>query len=175
MMDGLLLVSARREFAEQLLQMIQTAVAGSHAIALSGAEARRRTGGTEFAGVLITGRLPDESGVDLAYDLASSGCQGVILICERDALLDAHEALDGTGAVILARPLTREALLNSLKLVVRVREGGGTLDKAKLMLIQMKNFTEPQAHRYIQKLAMDKRLPREVAAQLVIRTLEKQG
>lgn len=174
MTDGLLIVCGRRDFAEQMLTMVSAAVAGTHLIALSGAEARRKTELSDFSGVLITGRLPDESGMDLALDLAENGCAGVMLIAERDALLDAHEMLDGTGVTILARPLTRDALINALRLVVRVREGGGTTDKAKLMLIQMKNYTEPQAHRYIQKLAMDKRLPRDVVAQLIIKSLESE-
>lgn len=174
MSDGLLVVCARRDYAAQLVAMVSSAVPGSHLVALSGAEARRKTGRSDFAGVLIVGRLADESGLDLALDLADQGAQGVMLLVERDALLDAHEVLDGTGVTILARPLSRDAFLHALQLVVRVREGGGTLDKAKLMLIQQKNITEPQAHRYIQKLAMDKRLPRDVVAQLVIRELERE-
>lgn len=174
MSDGLLIVCARKDFAGQLIAMISAAVPGNHAVSLSGAEARRRTGLSEFEGVLITGRLSDESGVDLALDLAEKGCSGIMLICERNELLDAHEALDGTGVTILSRPLTKDTLLHSLKLVVNVREGGGTLDRAKLMLIQIKNYTEPQAHRYIQKIAMDKRVPRDIAAQMIIRALEKQ-
>ncbi|MDR3645111.1 MAG: ANTAR domain-containing protein [Clostridia bacterium] len=175
MSDGLLIVCAQSNFAAQLLGMISAAVAGTHLTASSGAEARRMAGMSEYAGILITGKLPDESGLDLALDLSTNGCPGVMIITERDALLDAHEVLDGTGVTILARPLTKDALVHSLQLVIRVYEGGGTLDKAKLMLMQMKNYNEPQAHRYIQKLAMDKRLPRDVAAQLIIRALERQG
>lgn len=174
MSGGFLIVCGRRSFADQLLGMVSSAVAGTHQIALSGAEARRKTGINEFEGVLIAGRLPDEGDIGLAQELAENGCPGVMVVVERDALLDAHEALDGTGVTILGRPLSREALLNSMRLMARVREGGGTLDKAKLMLIQIKHYTEPQAHRYIQKIAMDKRLPRDVVAQLVVRALERE-
>ena len=96
-----------------------------------------------------------------------------MIVVERNSLYDAHERLDGKGVTILVKPLNKNALLHSIKLIVNVKEGGGTLEKAKLLLIQQQNFTETLAHRYIQKFAMDKRLPREVAAQMIIKAIEK--
>lgn len=173
MANGMLIVCSQAAFAEKLCGMIASAVPGSHTTALSGAEARRKTGLSEFAAVIITGRLADENAIDLAIDLAASGCTGVVIVVDREALYEAHEALDGTGVTILVKPITRDALIHSLQFLSHVREGGGTVDKAKLMLMQWKNFSEPQAHRYIQKLSMDRRLPREVAAQMIIRALQK--
>jgi len=172
MSDSILVVCGKREFGDQLISLISASIMGNHSCATSGAEARRKTGLNEYEAVLIAGKFPDETTLELAESLANNSCNGVMIVVERDVLYDAHEALDGTGVTILVKPLTKDALLHSIKLIVKVKEGGGTIEKAKLMLIQQKNFTEQQAHRYIQKLAMDKRLPREVAAQLIIKAID---
>lgn len=172
--DGMLIVCGQRKFAGQLLAILSGTVAGSHAVAVSGAEARRKTGMSDFEAVLISGRLPDEDYLGLAAELALGGCKGVIVVVDRNSLYDAHDVLDGTGVLILAQPLTKDALQHAVQLMVKAQVGGGTLEKAKLMLMQYKGWTEPQAHRYIQKVSMDKRLPRDVSAQLIIRALEKE-
>lgn len=174
MSDGMLIICGQREFGRNLLTIISSAIAGSHSLTGSGAEARRRLSLNEFAAVLIAGKLPDEPGLDLALDLAQDGILNLIYITDRNELLDAHEALDGTGVTILSTPLTQNSLTQAIRLVMRVSEGGGTFEKAKLMLVQQKNWTEPQAHRYIQKLSMDKRMPRDLAAHLVIKALERE-
>jgi len=173
--NGLLLVCGQQEFAAQLLSIISLALPGAHFTVASGAQARRETSFIEFEAVLIAGRLPDETPNDLAVGLAENGVKGIIIIVDRGELADAHETLDGLGVTILSKPLTKEALTQAIKLIVRVGDGkGGIFEKAKLMLVQQKNWTEPQAHRYIQKLSMDKRLPRDVTSQYVIRALERE-
>lgn len=173
--DGVLLVCGQREFGEKLLPIISSAIPSVNSMAVSGAEARRKTSLTEYAAVLIAGRLPDETTSDLAIGLSENGVNGVIIVVDRANLVDAHEMLDGTGVTILAKPITKDSLTQAIKLIVRVGVGkGGIFEKAKLMLVQQKNWTEPQAHRYIQKLSMDKRLPRDVTSQYVIRALERE-
>lgn len=173
--DGMLVVCSQHDFAEQLISIISSVFAGAHSTVASGAQARRQSGLTEYAAVLIAGRLLDETAVGLATGLAENGVKRIIIVVDRASLADAHEMLDGTGVTILSKPLTKEALTQAVRLIVRVGYGeGGIFEKAKLMLIQQKNWTEPQAHKYIQKLSMDKRLPRDVTSQYVIRALERE-
>ncbi len=171
--EGLLLVCGQRDFGVHLLALLAPEMQGSQAV--TGAEARRKTSLVDYQAVLLAGRVPDENTVELAEGLAESGVKGVMIVVDRVDLADTHEALDGTGVTILSKPLTKEALTQSIKLVVRVSSGpAGIFEKAKLMLMQQKNWTEPQAHRYIQKLSMDKRMPRDVMSQAVIRALERE-
>lgn len=174
MSDGMLIVCGKKEFGEQLRRIIAAGVPGGHELALSGAEARRKTALSEYSSVLIADRLPDEGTLDLALELADRGCGGVMLVVDRNTVFDAHEVLDGTGVTILVKPITKSTLVHTIQLVLKVREGGGTFEKAKLMLVQMKKFNESQAHRYIQKISMDKRIPRDIAAQMVIKALERE-
>jgi len=46
------------------------------------------------------------------------------------------------------------------------------IDRAKCVLIQYLNMTEPQAHRYIEKQAMDMRITRAEVAQGILKTYE---
>ncbi|MFT8887298.1 MAG: ANTAR domain-containing protein [Ethanoligenens sp.] len=174
MNDGMLVVCGQRTFCKNLCDLITSSIAIHPSVAVSGAEARRKTSMSEMNAVLLAGKLPDENVLDLALELAQGGVNGVMIVIDRGALFEAHEVLDGSGVTILANPLTKDALIQAIRLVMKVAEGGGTLDRAKLMLVQMKGWTEPQAHRYIQKLSMDKRLPRELAAQIVIKALNRE-
>lgn len=173
--DGILIVCGQKEFAKNLLAILSSSIAGNHSTAFSGADARRRTSIKEYMAVLVAGRLPDEPSLDLVQELAQSLEGNIIYITDRNELLDAHEALDGTGVTILSTPLTKSSLTQSIRLVLRVAEGGGTFERAKLLLVQRKGWNESQAHRYIQKLSMDKRIPRELAAQMVLKALERES
>lgn len=173
--DGVLVVCGQREFAGQLAAIISSVVPGLYTTADSGAQARRMTSLTEYAAVLIAGKLYDETLTDLALGLSENGVERIIIIVDRVNIVDTHEILDGTGVTILSKPISRDALTQAVKLILKVGSGkGGIFEKAKLMLVQQKNWTEPQAHRYIQKVSMDKRLPRDVTSQYVIRALEKE-
>lgn len=173
--DGMLVVCSQRDLAQQLISIISSVLTGVHSTVASGAQARRQTALTEYSVVLIAGRLPDETALDLAIGLADNGVKRIIIVVDRVELADAHEILDGTGVTILAKPITKDALSQAVKLIVKVGSGeGGIFEKAKLMLVQQKNWTEPQAHRYIQKTSMEKRLPRDVTSQYVIRALERE-
>lgn len=172
--EGILIVCGQPDLSDYLIKLVGSVIPGRHIAALSGAEARRKAAQSEFQAVLIAGKLSDEPKIDLALDLAHNEISGIMVVTERDELYEAHESLDGTGVTILSKPLPKEALLQSIRLIICVSEGGGTLEKAKLMLMNYKNFNEPQAHRYIQKISMNKRLPREVAAQMVIKSIEKE-
>jgi response regulator NasT len=172
---GTLVVCSQRELADQIVSLISTVSVGLSSVAISGAQARRQTSLTEFEAVIIAGKLPDETANNLAIGLAENGVKRIIVVVDRSSLVDAHEVLDGTGVTILSKPLTKDTLLQTVKLIVKVGSGeGGIFEKAKLMLVQQKNWTESQAHRYIQKLSMDKRLPRDVTSQYVIKALERE-
>ena len=48
-----------------------------------------------------------------------------------------------------------------------------TVDRAKCLLIQFESMTESDAHRYIEKAAMDQRVPRLQVAQEILQQYEK--
>lgn len=175
MPGGLLLVCSQKSAADQLSKIISTVFPGIHTTAVSGSQARRLTSLTDYSLVVIAGRLKDESAENLALELAHSNIKPIIVIVDSAELTDAHDILDCMGVTILPKPLSKEVFLNTIRLVSKLSSGeGGIFEKAKLKLVQQKGWTEPQAHRYIQKVSMEKRLPRDVTAQYVLKALDRE-
>ena len=95
-----------------------------------------------------------------------------------------------TGVQTCALPIYRQFFFQSVKLVNAARrrmqglqkENTGLkskieeirmVDRAKCLLIQYQNLTEPQAHRFIEKQAMDRRLTRLDVARQILTTYEE--
>jgi response regulator NasT len=172
---GMLMVCSQKSVADKLLKIISTVLPGIHATAVSGSQARRLTSLTDYSLILIAGKLKDESAENLALELADSGIKPIVILVDAAELSDAREILVGLGVTILTKPLSKQVLLNTIGLVSKLSSGeGGIFEKAKLRLVQEKGWSEPQAHRYIQKVSMERRLPRDVTAQYVLKALDKE-
>ena len=100
---------------------------------------------------------------------------------------DVQNRIKFTGAFVLGRPFTKSTLVQTVRLAVVARENMHRLeqektelskqlddvkviDRAKCCLIEYLNLTEKQAHRHIQKLAMDSRRPQRDIAEDILRT-----
>ena len=99
------------------------------------------------------------------------------------------EPPEGSGAVFLKSPVSSAMLLQTLALALEMRarlralEGENErlkaalsdfklIDRAKCALIQYLGMTEKDAHRFIEKQAMDRRVPRREIALDILKTYE---
>ena len=97
--------------------------------------------------------------------------------------------MEDSGAMVLPKPISRQFFCQSLKFVSAARRRMRGLknentrlqkkiddirlvDRAKCVLIQYADFTEQQAHRYIEKKAMDQRVSRREVAEDILRIYE---
>ena len=185
-MDRALIVSARQEITELAEQLLRIEGCGRIASAVSGSEARRLVKNeSEPELVIINTPLPDEFGQELAEMIAETTSAGIILICGGDA---ADEIAD-SGVNVIARPYTREILQRTIRLVLSARarmagvkkesadilsriEEMRTINRAKTTLMKYLKFTEPQAHKYIEKQAMNNRQTRLEVAQRILAQYE---
>ena len=118
-------------------------------------------------GIVICGfRLPDMNWLELAEDLPA-GFQ--VLLIARPERVEETDLPPGT--VFLPLPLKIPDLLSTLEIMfhgIRKRKRPGrtrpgirsdqdrrTIEKAKEILMERIHMTEPEAHRYLQKCAMD--------------------
>ncbi|MDD7516252.1 ANTAR domain-containing response regulator [Ruminococcus flavefaciens] len=185
-MERAIIVSANNEFSELCEQLLRIEGCGRTAVAVSGSEARRLVkNNTEPDLVIINTPLSDEFGQELAEMIADSTTAGIILICSGDVADDIADRVSDSGVNVLSRPVTREALQRTIRLIIaaRVRMAGvkkesddilsrieemRTINRAKTTLMKYLRFTEPQAHKYIEKQAMNNRQTRlEVAARIL--------
>ena len=185
-MDRAIIVSTNSDISELSEQLLRIEGCGRTAVAASGSEARRLVNNdAEPELVIINTPLPDEFGQELAEMIAETTSAGIILICGGDVADDIADRVSDSGINVLARPVTSEILQRTIRLVIaaRVRMAGvkkesadilsrieemRTINRAKTTLMKYLKFTEPQAHKYIEKQAMNNRQTRlEVAVRIL--------
>lgn len=159
----------------------------TRAAAYSGAEARRRLlTGEEFDLAVIKSPLSDEFGDDLALTLSERPME-VILLTQAERLEDCAERMSGSGVLVISLPIVRPLFMQTVsnlmethgRLMALRRENErlrGKLEEtrriglAKCLLVEHERMSEAEAHRYIEKNAMDLRLSRaEVATMIMAR------
>lgn len=150
-------------------------------------QARRRLADTEFDIVLINTPLPDDFGMQLAIDICSTSGAGVLLLVKNDHYNDVYAKVVGYGVIALSKPTSRRwwpricgfcappgsgcAGMQEKQATVeeKIKEIR-LVNRAKWLLIECLRMTEAEAHRYIEKQAMDLRISKREAAENIIKT-----
>ncbi len=187
-MQELLLVSGTKKSTETLVQLLESAVPFHIRCVASAAAARLALCETEYSVVVINAPLGDEFGGDLAMECLDHNCGVVLLVREENA--DAlFQTLGESGVSVVPKPLNKTVFFQALKLSLSVHSRIGKLqkqnqflenqldemrlvDRAKFALIQYVKMTEPQAHRYIEKHAMDMCSTKREVALNILKTYE---
>ena len=182
-----LLVAAKGQ--GKLTEWLSAICAGEIVPAAGAAQARRKASDDEFALVLINAPLQDESGLDLAIDLARNTTAAVVLLAKTElAALFADTAAEA-GVLIVTKPVNMLLLEQTIKIGISCRnrllmykeqtarlqtryEELKVIDRAKCLLIEHMRITEEEAHRVIEKEAMDSRMSRVRVARKVLDKFE---
>ncbi|MCR4888721.1 MAG: ANTAR domain-containing protein [Ruminococcus sp.] len=190
-MNRAYIVSAPSNSLAMLEQAVRIEGFGSVAVISGCSEARRLIkGGASPDIIIINTPLSDEFGQELAETAAEETSAGIILICSGDIADELADRLSDYGVTVLARPVSRETLSRHIRLITanRSRMSGlkketpeimnrieemRVINRAKTVLMKYLKFTEPQAHRYIEKQAMNNRQTRREVAERVIEQYEK--
>lgn len=129
--------------------------------------------------------LRDESGIDLAIDAASHTATSVLMLVRAELADQVQAQLENYGVFVVAKPVARPLFDQAIRYAAVLRNRLMTvcaekarlekkladvrvIDRAKCLLIQYRGLTEEQAHRAIEKQAMDTRQTRVAVAQTVI-------
>ena len=158
-------------------------------VAANAGEAKRLLISTPYDIIIIDAPLSDEFGYELAANLASETPSGILLLVRNENYEQIANRVESYGVFTVAKPITQLSFYHSVKLVVATRERMRALEnkninlqskmdeirlvnRAKWVLIERLSMTEPQAHRYIEKQAMDLRTSRREVAQSIIKAHE---
>jgi len=152
--------------------------------AANGLEARKLLQLHAFDLVVVSAPLADEYG-DAVARAADAADATTLLLVKAEHADPVWEHIKQTDVCLLTKPFKRamlfQALRHATKLTSLRRERdrlrqqiqeANLLNRAKLVLIQVLKMTEPQAHRYIEKQAMDLRITRREVAEGIINTYE---
>ena len=155
----------------------------------SGGEARRLLLEQDFDLVIINAPLPDESGENLSRHIASKGASQVILVVKSECFDEISAATEKEGVLVVAKPINSSIFWATVKLAKstfsRLKkmqaenaklkqkiEDIRMIDRAKCILIAHLNISEQDAHRMIEKQAMDMRTTRRAIAEEVLKVYE---
>lgn len=137
--------------------------------------------------VIINSPLPDDVGIRFAIDIESLKGAVVLLFVRAELYDDVYEKVAEYGVFTLSKPFSipffaialdwmesakeRLRCLETKTLSVeRKMEEIRTVNRAKWLLISELKMDEPQAHRYIEKQAMDRCVSKREVAEEIIKT-----
>lgn len=187
--DCVLLVAS----TDKGLALLQSLVSGGRypavRICRSGAEARQERLSADVSMVLINTPLCDETGLELAVDFAQASIAGVMLLVKADLADTVAARVEEHGVLVIGKPVIRQIFEQAIRFAIashhrmvilktekerleRKLSEQQLIDRAKCVLIQYLNMTEDQAHRYIEKQAMDTRQTKVHIAQTILSTYE---
>jgi response regulator NasT len=158
-------------------------------VSQSCSEARRLLLEWDFDLVIINSPLKDETGESFSRHIAGKGVSQVILVvkseyfdaittvCERDGILTVSKPMNRAvfWSVLMLAKSAQKKMKQTQAENVQLREKIANIriiDRAKSILISCMNMNEQEAHRYIEKQAMDKRSTRREIAEGIIKTYE---
>lgn len=146
-------------------------------------EARRIVGERNFNIVIVDSG--DGSDTDLAVNIADS-YSTILLLVTNEHFDEISYRVEGYGVLTLIKPFEPFYFYNMIKVAIAVQYKVQTLssqtvklktkmeeirlvNRAKLLLVEKQGMTEQEAHRYLEKEAMDSGLKRIAVAENVIK------
>lgn len=143
--------------------------------------------GSRFDLIIINTPLEDQFG-DEAAVLASVKSDAGVIILIKNALVDNFAVeMERNGVMVVGKPVVkgilRQAILFAQVMKYRIKvlqkenkkltsrlDSVKTVNKAKWVLVEYLNMTEQQAHKYIEKQAMERRLTKMQVAERILKT-----
>lgn len=148
-------------------------------------DARSKLHESPYDIVIINAPLKDESAARLCMDVGQSNGTIAAVFAEDDAFEEIYAKVSSQGVFVLHKPSSRKLLSQALYLMMCARERVRNLEKkvgkteskldevrivnrAKWMLIDREGLSEADAHRRIEKSAMDAGITKKLAAQMIL-------
>lgn len=137
--------------------------------------------------VIINTPLPDDFGTSLALDVSETDGVCVLLFTRAENFSELSSVLAPHGVLTLPKPTSPELTEEVVELMCATRERLRRIEikksfaeermedirvvnKAKWFLIEQLKMTEQEAHRYIEKQAMDRCITKRVIAENILST-----
>ncbi len=184
-----LLVSATPKAAEFFADLSEEARIAKIVCVETAGQAKRELINSNFDILIINTPLSDDFGIQLALDVAESGGTGVLIIVRADMYEQVVCKVEDYGVLTLAKPISRQLAFQTLKLITATvnklkkysqkamsleekMEEIRLVNRAKWILIEQHKMSEAEAHRYIEKRAMDFCQKKKDIAINIIKTYE---
>ena len=184
---SVLVVSSSEKLNTALLPLLPESRFSPVTVVSSVSAAKRITAERRFDCIIVNSPLPDDTGTGFAVDAAGLPGTVVAMLVRAEVLDEIFDKVAEHGVFTLPKPVSRPILTLALEWMSSAREKLRKLEKktlsveekmeeirivnrAKWLLISELKMDEPRAHRYIEKQAMDRCIPRREVAEEIIRT-----
>lgn len=148
--------------------------------------AKRALAEKAFDFVIINAPLPDDAGTRFAIDICTSKQSAVLLLAKSDVHAGIHDRVAEYGVFTLPKPTSKPTMIHALNWMESARERLRQFEKkslsieekmaeirlvnkAKWILISELTMSEPKAHCYIEKQAMDRCISKRTIAEEIIK------
>lgn len=150
-------------------------------------QAKRYFAERSFDFVIVNSPLPDDNGIRFAIDCCRSMTTAVLLLARADIHEEVHKKVVVHGVFTLPKPTSKPTVLQALSWLASARERLRKLEKktlsveermeeirivnrAKILLVSELSMSETEAHRYIEKQAMDRCVSKREVSETIIKT-----
>ena len=184
---SVLIVSASESFNQNVLKFLPEATYSPTSYAKSINEAQRKVLERVYDLIIINSPLPDDFGAKFAIDTSNNSPTVVLLFVRSDNYEAVYDKVYDFGVFTVKKPLPEQNVTQALDFVKATRERLRKMEKkkisleekmmeikivnrAKWTLINSLNMSEDDAHRYIEKQAMDRCVAKREIAEEILRT-----
>ncbi|MGN0661595.1 MAG: ANTAR domain-containing response regulator [Faecalibacterium sp.] len=191
-MGRALIVSAGASSNEYLSARLAELGYARPLIVPSGAEARRRMVESDFELIVVNAPLPDEFGHELCIYAVEKTDAGVVFLVKAAAAEQLMAPVSSQGVLLVSKPFSTTLFLQAIHMAaasnhrlkrmraenLRLQEKVAhvrLVSRAKCCLIEQEHMSEAEAHRYIEKQAMDTRRDRGEIAQEILDSYDGSG
>ena len=184
---SVLLVSASENLNGSLLALLPPSRYSPVQTVGNVSAAKRALAERDFDLVIVNSPLPDGDGTRFSIDAGAEKNTVVLLLVRGEQYPESFDRCAEFGVFLLAKPISRASVFQALDWLASARERLRQTEKkvlsveekmdeirlvnrAKWLLIGELKMTEPDAHRYIEKQAMDRCVSRRLIAEEIMKT-----
>ncbi|MBQ3417280.1 MAG: ANTAR domain-containing protein [Ruminococcus sp.] len=148
-------------------------------------QARRSVLEKSYDLVVVNAPLNDEFGTRLCMDISLSAGTVAVIFAPSEVYDEIVHKVTPHGVFVIKKPASQQTIVQSLSLLISARERLRSVEKkagkaqnkleeirvvnrAKWLLIDNEDMSENDAHKYIEKAAMDAGITKMQAAQIII-------
>jgi len=191
-MKKILLISRKGKSKDMLVQLLELDPASQIDVSYTAQDSVSMMEKTEYDLIIINSPLEAETGVELAMYAAEKYTSGILLAVQNKYADLITQKVEPYGVLVVGKPLVRAFFNQAVKFAEVTRNRVLTLkeeninlqlkleemkiiNRAKCVLIQYLSMSEIQAHKYIEKQAMDMRQSKYRVAKQILKAYEQEG
>ncbi|MBP5620532.1 MAG: ANTAR domain-containing protein [Thermoguttaceae bacterium] len=182
-----LIVSAAADFNAVATALFPRSKFEAVVVASNVAQGKRLFAEQAFDFVVVNSPLPDDPGVQFAIDASESPATIAALLVRADLYLETCDKATDRGVFAVSKPISPDMMATALQWMTCARERLRKFEKktlsleekiesirfvnrAKWLLVSELKMEEADAHRYIEKQAMDRCVPKLEIAKEIVKT-----